>query len=312
MDYGHGHRCEHSSVNIVGGVIMLGTTDYKTASFFGLKDDWIATAEGEITHLHQSGSGAPVVFLHGSGTGVSAAANWWLTLPAIEKDVWAIAPDLIGFGATITAPGVTYGIREWGAHTLRVLDALGIDKTWLVGNSLGGWIALQLAIDHPDRVLGVISMGTGGSAPTAAIKAHATPNTEFSALRRSFEGFVTNPEIVSVEMVTARQVVAEYEVSTGRLDQVIAARERDRAALSLDKEALAKLELPVLLIHGRADHVIPPSWTWELVNVIPTADAVILQGCGHWSQIERADAFAQLLIDFVNGRWRSRTTSTRN
>lgn len=287
---------------------MLGTKDYKTASFFGLTDDWIATAEGEVTHLHQRGTGTPVVFLHGSGTGVSAAANWWLTLPAVEKDVWAIAPDLIGFGATITAPGATYGIREWGAHTLRVLDALAIEKAWLVGNSLGGWVALQLAIDHPDRILGIISMGTGGSAPTAAIKAHATPNTEFSALRRSFEGFVTNKQIVTNEMVTARQIVAEYEVSTGRLDQVIAARERDRTDLPLDNDALAKLELPVLLVHGRNDHVIPLSRTWELVNVIPTADAVMLQGCGHWSQIERAEAFAQLLIDFVNVRWRQRTT----
>jgi 2-hydroxymuconate-semialdehyde hydrolase len=312
MDYWHGHSFEYCTFNTSGSLIMLGTTNYKTDSFFSLTDDWLATDDSEITHLHQAGTGTPVVFLHGSGTGVSAAANWWLTLPAVEKDVWAIAPDLIGFGATITAQDATYGIREWGAHTLRVLDALGIDKAWLVGNSLGGWIALQLAIDHPDRVLGVISMGTGGSAPTAAIKAHARPNTDFAALRRSFEGFVTTPQLVTVEMVTARQVVAEYEVSTGRLDQVITARERDRAALPLDNQALAKLELPVLLVHGSADHVIPVSRTWELVNVIPTADAVIFQGCGHWSQIERADAFAQLLIDFVNGQWRQRTTLTKS
>lgn len=290
---------------------MLGTTDYRTDPFFGLEDGWLVTADNEITHLHQSGAGTPVVFLHGSGTGVSAAANWWLTLPAIQKDVWAIAPDLIGFGATIPAPEAAYGLREWGAHTLRILDALGIEKAWLVGNSLGGWIALQLAIDHPDRILGVISMGTGGSAPTAAIKAHATPNTEFAALRRSFEGFVTDPQLIAAEMVAARQVVAEYEVSTGRLNQVIAARERDRAVLPLDNEALTRLELPVLLVHGRNDHVIPLSRTWELVNAIPTADAVILQGCGHWSQIERADAFSQLLVEFVNGLWSQKTTLTR-
>ncbi|MFE9926180.1 alpha/beta fold hydrolase [Streptomyces sp. NPDC005774] len=290
----------------------MGTTDYRTDPFFGLEDVWLPTAEGEITHLHDVGEGTPVVFLHGSGTGVSAAANWWLTLPAVQGDVRAIAPDIIGFGATVQAPDATYGIREWGAHTLRVLDALGIEKAWLVGNSLGGWIALQLAIEHPDRVLGVISMGTGGSAPTAAIKAHATPNTELAALRRSFEGFVTDPHLVTDAMVAARQVVAEYEVASGRLDHVIEARERDRAALPLDGDALARLELPVLLVHGLADHVIPPARTWELVNVIPTADAVLLQGCGHWSQIERADAFAQLVTDFIAGRWRSRDSRAAN
>ncbi|MFJ9381823.1 alpha/beta fold hydrolase [Streptomyces sp. NPDC101455] len=286
---------------------MIGTTDYKTDPFFGLSDEWLPTAAGEVTHLHQAGQGTPVVFLHGSGTGVSAAANWWLTLPAVQRDERAIAPDLVGFGATVPAPGTAYGIREWGAHTLRVLDALDIDKAWVVGNSLGGWIALQLAIDYPDRVLGVISMGTGGSAPTAAIKAHAAPDTEFGALRRSFEGFVTDPGLVSDAMVAARQVVAEYEVSSGRLDQVIEARERDRVALPLDNDALAGLELPVLLVHGLADHVIPPTRTWELVNVIPTADAVVFQGCGHWSQIERADAFGRLVVDFVDGEWRKRS-----
>ena len=291
---------------------MLGTTDYLTDPFFGLRDSWLDTQPGEVTHLHDVGEGAPVVFLHGSGTGVSAAANWWLTLPSLEQSVRAIAIDLIGFGATIEAPETEYGIREWCAHTLRVLDALGIEKAWLVGNSLGGWIALQMAIDHPDRVLGVISMGTGGSAPTAAIKAHATPDTSFDGLRRSFELFVTDPALVADAMVRARQEIAEYEVESGRLDKVIAARERDRAALPLSDVALAQLAAPVLLIHGVADHVIPPSRTWELVNMIPTADAVILNGCGHWSQIERADAFANLVLEFVAGHWRRRATAESN
>lgn len=218
----------------------------------------------------------------------------------------AIAPDLIGFGATITAPGTAYGIREWGEHVLRVLDALGIEDAWLVGNSLGGWIALQLAIDHPDRVRGVISMGTGDSAPTAAIRAHATPDTSFDGLRRSFEGFVTDPGLVTDAMVSARQTIAEYEVSSGRLDRVIEARERDRAGLPLDNDALARLTIPVCLVHGLADHVIPPARTWELVNVIPTADAVVYQGCGHWSQIERAEVFSHLVVDFTAGKWRDR------
>lgn len=257
---------------------MLGTTDYRTDPYFGLDDSWVNTATSEVTHLHDVGEGVPVVFLHGSGTGVSAAANWWLTLPALADSVRAIAIDLVGFGATIEAPETSYGIREWGEHTLRVLDALGIEKAWLVGNSLGGWIALQLAADHPDRVLGVISMGTGGSAPTAAIMSHATPDTTFEGLRRSFENFVTDSSLVADAMVLARQEVALHEVRSGRLDKVIEARERDRATLPLADEDMANLNLPVLLIHGLADHVIPPSRTWALVNLIPTADAVILQG----------------------------------
>ncbi|MEC7762102.1 MAG: alpha/beta hydrolase [Pseudomonadota bacterium] len=283
---------------------MIGTQDYRTAAYFGLQDKWIETAPGEITHLHDEGEGTPVLFLHGSGTGVSAAANWWLTLPAIAGRMRGIAPDLIGFGATLEAEGTAYGIREWGAHTLRILDTLGIEKAWIVGNSLGGWIALQLAIEHPDRLLGVVSMGTGGSAPTAAIKAHATPDVSFAGMRTAFEKFVTDTSLVDDDMIAARQEVAVYETESGRLDKVIAARERDRSALPLDDELLAKVDLPVLLVHGREDVVIPPARTWHLVNKIPNADAVILRGCGHWSQIERAGAFVKAMTDFIDGTWR--------
>lgn len=286
---------------------MIGTTSFKSHPYFGLEDRWLRTGPSEVTHLHEAGDGAPVLFLHGSGTGVSAAANWWLTLGKVQKSVWAIAPDLIGFGATVDGSAPPYGIREWGLHTLRILDALGIEKSWIVGNSLGGWIALQLAIDHPGRVLGVISLGTGGTAPSAAILAHASPDVSFSGLRRSFEGFVTDPNLIDDDMVRARQIIADYEVKSGRLSRVIEARERDRSALPLDKLQLAKLTQPVLLIHGMSDKIVPPARTWELANAIPTADAVLLQGCGHWSQIERADVFAQILISFVTGDWRDRT-----
>ena len=87
---------------------------------------------------------------------------------------------------------------------------------------------------------------------------------------------------------------------------MIEARERDRASLPLDNDALARLTIPVLLVHGLADHEIPLARTSELVNVIPTADAVLYQGCWHWSQIERAEAFSQLVVDFAAGDWRDR------
>lgn len=72
--------------------------DYKTDPFFGLEDKWIETAEGELTHYHEIGEGTPILFLHGSGTGVSAAANWWLNLPAIGEQARCIAIDTIGYG----------------------------------------------------------------------------------------------------------------------------------------------------------------------------------------------------------------------
>ena len=102
--------------------------EYTTDSFFGLEDKWIETAEGELTHYHEMGEGTPILFLHGSGTGVSAAANWWLNLPQIAEQARCIAIDTIGYGQTVVAPGTAYGIRAWVDHAIRTLDALGIEK----------------------------------------------------------------------------------------------------------------------------------------------------------------------------------------
>ncbi|WP_211255140.1 alpha/beta fold hydrolase [Microbacterium ginsengisoli] len=72
--------------------------------------------------------------------------------------------------------------------------------------------------------------------------------------------------------------------------------------MPLDLEVLAKLDLPVLLIHGTQDVVIPVSRTWELLNVIPNADAHVFSQCGHWSQVERATEFNRLITEYLRAR----------
>ncbi|SFF54593.1 alpha/beta fold hydrolase [Blastococcus tunisiensis] len=273
--------------------------EFVTPEFFGLEDRWLETAEGELTHYHELGDGVPVVFLHGSGTGVTAAANWWLNLDPVATSARCIAIDMIGYGQTVVPVGTPYGIREWVAHAVRVLDALGIEKTWLVGNSLGGWIAFQFAIEHPDRVLGVISMGTGGGPANANL--HGLVGTELTAagIRRTLELFVEDTSIVTDELVALRLETAENDTASDRLHQVVAARERDRVEVPLDDAALRRLDLPVLLVHGIQDRIIPVARTHELLDVIPGADAHLFNRCGHWSQVERADDFNDLVASFI-------------
>lgn len=280
--------------------------NYTTDAFFGLEDKWLETAPGELTHYHDLGEGTPVLFLHGSGTGVTAAANWWLNLPDISQDVRTIAIDSIGYGQTVVAEDTEYGIREWANHAVRVLDALGIEKTWIVGNSLGGWVGFQFAIDHPDRLAGIISMGTGGAKLTGALKGHSNPELSEEGIRNTLEKFVVDKSLITEELVTLRYQSALNDTATERLAEVVAARDRDREALPLNFDVLAKLDIPVLLIHGVQDVVIPVSRTWELLNTIPTADAHIFSQCGHWSQVERAGEFntivRQFLADHAVGR----------
>lgn len=273
--------------------------DYTTDPFFGLEDKWIETAPGELTHYHELGEGEPILFLHGSGTGVTAAANWWLNLPQISEVARTIAIDSIGYGQSITAPGTEYGIREWVRHAVRVLDALGIEKTWIVGNSLGGWLAFQFALDFPERLSGIISMGTGGAKLTKALKGHSNPTLTEEGIRDTLELFVVDKSLVTDELVKLRYESALNDTASDRLKEVVAARDRDRDALPLDFDKLAELEIPVLLIHGMQDAVIPVSRTWELVQTIPNADAHLFSQTGHWSQVERSEEFNQVIIEWL-------------
>ncbi|QGU06832.1 2-hydroxymuconate semialdehyde hydrolase [Corynebacterium occultum] len=276
--------------------------DYKTDSFFGLEDQWLETAPGEITHYHDLGEGAPILFLHGSGTGVTAAANWWLNLPELSEVGRCIAIDSIGYGQTVVPEGTEYGIREWVRHAVRVLDALGIEKTWIVGNSLGGWLAFQFAIDYPERLLGVVSMGTGGAKLTGALQGHSNPTLTEEGIRETLEKFVVDKSLVTDELVSLRYQSALNDTASDRLKEVVTARDRDRTELPLDFDVLAKLDLPVLLIHGVQDVVIPVQRTWDILNIIPHADAHIFSQCGHWSQVERAEEFNQVIKSWLSTR----------
>ncbi|MCJ0906280.1 alpha/beta fold hydrolase [Rhodococcus sp. ARC_M6] len=280
---------------------------YSTDEFFGLEDKWIETADGELTHYHELGEGTPILFLHGSGTGVTAAANWWLNLPTLSEQGRCIAIDSIGYGQSVVAPNTEYGIKEWVRHAVRVLDALGIEKTWIVGNSLGGWLAFQFAIDFPERLLGIVSMGTGGAKLTGALAGHSNPNLTEEGIRKTLELFVVDKSLVTDELVALRYQSALNDTASDRLAEVVAARDRDRIELPLDFKVLSRLDVPVLLIHGVQDVVIPVSRTWELLNVIPHADSHIFSQCGHWSQVERAEEFNTVITEYLSSRGVSRS-----
>ncbi len=184
-------------------------------------------------------------------------------------------------------------------HAVRVLDALGIEKTWIVGNSLGGWLAFQFALDYPDRLLGIVSMGTGGAKLTGALAGHSNPTLNESGIRKTLELFVVDKSLVTDELVSLRYKAALNDTASDRLADVVAARDRDRHAVPLDFDRLAHLEIPVLLIHGVQDVVTPLSRTWDLLNAIPTSDAHIFGRCGHWSQVEKADEFNTVVGDYL-------------
>lgn len=283
--------------------MTLSPPEFKTDKFFNLEDKWIQTTPNELTHYYDQGEGIPLLMLHGSGSGTSAAVTWWQNMPHLSQNYRTIAFDSIGYSETMTAADSTYGIKQWGDHTLRLMDALNIEKAWLIGSSLGGWTALQLALDHPERICGVVSIGTGGAKKTNKPKP-VTGNKPKSALsaahiRQDLQKNICNDDLVCDTLVNLRYQAALKEQAGGLRPNLLAARDRDRDQFALDFDALAKLTLPVLLIHGMNDKVVPLSRSLELLNVMPTADAHFYSQAGHWPHIGKADEFNALVSSYI-------------
>ena len=114
------------------------------------------------TNYHDVGSGDPVLLIHGSGAGVSAWANWRLTIGPLAEHRRVIAPDMVGFGFTDRPANAVYGKELWISHLVHFLDAMNIEQADIVGNSFGGGVALAFAIRFPHRVRRLVLMGSVG------------------------------------------------------------------------------------------------------------------------------------------------------
>lgn len=159
-----------------------------------------------------------------------------------------------------------------------------------------------MVLDYPERVLGIVSMGTGGAKQTAALKAHANPVLTEEGIKNTLSMFVVDKSLITDELVKVRYEAAKNDYASDRLMDVVGARDRDRFEFPLDFEKMKDIQVPVLLIHGVQDVVIPVSRTWDILNTVPFADAHIFSQCGHWSQVEKAEEFNTVIKDYLTAR----------
>lgn len=266
-------------------------------------------AGGITTNYLRSGDPAadPVVLLHGSGPGVSAYANWRLTIPALAATHHVLAPDFVGFGYTQRPDGHDYTMDTWVAHGEAFLDALGIDSYSLVGNSFGGAVALRIATKHPEKVRRLVLMGSVG-VPfrlTEGLDVVWGYEPSVPAMRRVLDYFAYNRELINDHLAAARY---EASVQPGFHESYAAMfpapRQRWLDAMITDEQAIRHIECSTLIVHGREDRVIPPDTSRRLFELIPNAQLHMFGKCGHWTQIEHAWAFNRLVASFLAGEER--------
>lgn len=163
-------------------------------------------ANGIRTNYLEAGAGEDVVLIHGSGPGVTAYANWRVVIPELAKDYHVVAPDMVGFGFSDRPDGVKYELQTWADQTLGLMDALGIERTHLVGNSFGGAIALRLATQHPGRVDKMVLMGSMGVdfKITPGLEAVWGYTPSFENMRAVLDVFAYSRELVNDELAEVR------------------------------------------------------------------------------------------------------------
>lgn len=259
-------------------------------------------AAGIATNYHDRGTGDPVLLIHGSGPGVSAWANWRLTLPVLAERYRMIAPDIVGFGYTAAPPGFAYGRESWSAHLLAFLDALGLSRVSVVGNSFGGALALSLAVEHPDRVAKLVLMGSVG------VSFPLTPGLDqvwgfepsVPGMRRLMELFVHDPSGLRDGLAEMRYRAATRPgIAEAFAAMFPAPRQRWIDALALDEASIRGIPHETLVVHGRDDRVIPLATSLRLSGLIDRSDLHVFGRCGHWVQIEAHERFTRLVGDFL-------------
>lgn len=254
-----------------------------------------------------------VLFLHGSGPGASAWANWQYAVPALGERYHTIAPDLAGFGQGYHPDPAPKGIRAWMRlwidQLIALLDELGVKKAHVVGNSMGGAVALHLLAEAPDRVDRAVLMGPAGAPCTLTPELDRvwgfyedpSPRT----LAQMFRWFAYDDTKVGgnidaiaemrFESAMEAKVRASYEAMFPRPRQEILDQ------LVIPDSALRRIQNPVLLIHGRDDRVVPLETSLYLLPRLPRVQMHVVGQCSHWTQIEYRDTFHRLLDDFFQG-----------
>ena len=259
-------------------------------------------AAGILTNYHDLGEGFPALFLHGSGPGVSAWANWRLVLAPLAQRMRVIAPDMAGFGFTERRADLRYDMDTWVAQALGLMDALGIEQADVVGNSFGGALALALAIRHPRRVRRLVLMGSVGvSFPiTAGLDAVWGYEASFENMRRIMDVFAWDRRLVNDELARMRY---EASIQPGFQESFSAMfpapRQRWVDAMTSSEQDIRALPHHTLVVHGREDQVIPLSTSQTLAAWIPRSQLHVFGQCGHWTQIEHTARFVRLVGDFL-------------
>jgi pimeloyl-ACP methyl ester carboxylesterase len=251
----------------------------------GEEGDVLTTGTPQFRWLER-GEGEAVVLLHGL---MGEMDHWEATLEALGDLHRPIAPMLPIFDPALTETSIPALAR----HVLTLLDALEIPRAVVGGNSLGGHVAIELALGSPQRVSGLILTGSSGLFERSFTRhvPHA-PTAEY--VRAKMQEVVYDPALVTPSWVEAIRGLLTTRATAMRVLRFARAARHH----SFESE-LPRLAVPTLLVWGKDDRITPPEVAERFHALIPRSELVFLPNCGHTAMLEQPQAFADVVAQWL-------------
>jgi len=239
--------------------------------------------------LMRGGAGAPLLFLHGGG----GVGIWLPCMAQLAKKFDVIAPEHPGFGDSDTPPWLDT-IGDLANFYLDFLDQLDLSGVHLVGSSLGGWIAAELAVRNATRLASLTLIGAAGIHVKDVPQVDSFLSSEEQRIRDLFyDQLLAEAVIAGSQRPELEDAALKNRMVTAKL--AWQPRNHDPHL----RKWLHRIKVPTLLIWGDHDRVFPQDYAFAFERLIPGAKAVIVADCGHLPHVEKGDAFAAELEAFI-------------
>ena len=277
------------------------------------------TSEFDLKHvlLHghdlayrRAGQGPALLLIHGMA---GSSRTWKAVMPELAQSYDVIAPDLPGHGQSEPPTG-DYSLGNLSATLRDLRVVIGVDRSTIIGQSLGGGVAMQLAYQHPEVAERLVLVGSGGLGREVSwmIRALSLPGAEYVA-PALFPGFVRDagnrvaeftqrlgvraPRIAEMWDAYASLTTPEHRVAF--LRTVRAVIEPGGQAVSASDRLYLAAAMPTLIVWGDADAIIPVSHAHSAHEAMPGSRLEIFSGVGHFPHVEDPQRFARVLLDFL-------------
>jgi len=247
-----------------------------------------------------------IVFLHGSGPGANSVSNWQHILSELAEKYHVIAPDMYGFGNTKHPEVHPKSFWEWTQlrveQLIELLDKKNIDQFNLVGNSMGGYVSLNVVMYVPERVKKVLLMGSAGgeTPPTPEIirMVGFYKNPTYENLRNLTSWFVHDPATIQDSL----EDILKIRYETIQRDEIRNSYLNNMFPMPgegpIPPNALRQMKQPFLLLHGLNDRFVSKESSLKLIEHLPNAELRLFTQCGHWIQVEKREEFIDAVRDF--------------